>query len=293
MEVPVKEMESFLLKSSQNISLDKLIVIRGGGDLATGVIHKLYRCHFPVLILETEKPLAIRRNVSFSEAIYEGRKTVDGVEAFFASNIEEAKSFLEDGKLTIIVDPQGDSISILKPMVVIDAILAKKNLGTNKTMAKLVIGLGPGFEAGGDVDIVIETKRGHYLGKIIEEGYAIANTGIPGLVGGYDKERVIHSPDTGIIRHMVNITEQVKKGQVIGYIEKEDHRTPIYATIDGLIRGFIREGFQVKKGLKIADIDPRLDEYENCFTISDKARAIAGGVLEVILMKLGKELWEI
>lgn len=269
-----------------------LIIVRGGGDLATGTIYKLYKCGFSVLILEVEKPSAIRRNVAFSEAIYEGTQIVEGVTCYYALSCEEAYTLLQEGKLVILVDPKGDVIEKLKPLVVVDGILAKKNLGTNKNMAPITIGLGPGFEAGVDVDAVIETKRGHNLGRVIWKGSAIPNTGIPGIIGGYGKERVIHSPAEGLLRNVCKITDTVHKGQKIAEIETENEVLPVVATIDGLLRGLIRDGYPVTKGFKIADIDPRIEEYQNCFTISDKARCIAGGVLEAILQLKGeRELW--
>ena len=183
----------------------------------------------------------------------------------------------------MLVDPEGASIRKLQPMAVVDAILAKKNLGTNKGMADITVALGPGFEAGKDVDAVIETKRGHSLGRVIYQGQAIKNTGIPGMIGGYTKERVIHSPAEGKLRNVKKITDIVKQGDIIARIETGKKSIPVEATIDGLLRGLIRDGYPVTKGFKIADIDPRIDEYDNCFTISDKARCIAGGVLEAIL----------
>lgn len=272
-----------------NYSLEKpLIVVRGGGDIATGTISKLYACGFPVLILEIESPSAIRRNVAFSEAVYQGTQTVENITCHLAKDLDEAAAFLQEGKLTLLVDPKGESIKTLKPLAVIDAILAKKNLGTNLAMAPITIALGPGFRAGKDVNAVIETKRGHNLGRIIYEGTAAPNTGVPGNIAGYAKERVIHSPAKGILKNVCHITDTVKKGQVIANIETtstaaESNIIPVYATIDGLLRGLIRDGYPVTEGFKIADIDPRLEEYNNCFTISDKARCIAGGVLEALL----------
>lgn len=269
-----------------------LIIVRGGGDLATGTICKLYKCGFSVLILEVENPSAIRRNVAFSEAVYEKTQTVEDVMCYYAYSCEEATGLLQEGKLVVLVDPEGESIKKLKPLVVVDGILAKKNLGTNKDMAPITIALGPGFEAGVDVDAVVETKRGHNLGRVIWQGYAIPNTGIPGIIGGYGKERVIHSPAEGILRNVCKITDTVHKGQEIAVIETEHGALPVVATIDGLLRGLIRDGYPVTKGFKIADIDPRTEEYQNCFTISDKARCIAGGVLEAILQLKGeRELW--
>lgn len=263
--------------------MENLVIVRGGGDIATGTIYKLYQCGFKVLVLETENPSAIRRNVAFSEAVYNGTQTVENLTCHLAKTVDEAVSMLEEGKLVMLVDPKGESIDRLKPMAVVDGILAKKNLGTNREMAPITVALGPGFTAGEDVYAVIETMRGHSLGRVIYEGQAIKNTGIPGMVGGYTKERVIHSPAAGVMRNVSKITDTVKKGEIIAFIETETEKVPVEATIDGLLRGLIRDGYPVTKGFKIADIDPRLNEFENCFTISDKARCIAGGVVEAIL----------
>ena len=263
--------------------MKNLIIVRGGGDLASGTICKLYKCGFPVLILEAEHPSAIRRNVAFSEAVYQGTQTVEDVTCILAESPDQARAFLREGKLPILVDPQGESIWQLKPMAVVDAILAKKNLGTSKEMAPITVALGPGFTAGRDVDAVIETKRGHHLGRVLWQGTAAPNTGIPGVIGGYGKERVIHSPAEGVLRNVCKITDTIKRGETIAVIETENGNVSVSATIDGLLRGLIRDGYPVTKGFKIADIDPRTEEYQNCFTISDKARCIAGGVLEAVL----------
>lgn len=268
------------LNSDTNKSL---IIVRGGGDIASGIISKLYNCGFPVLILEIEAPSAIRRNVAFSEAVYQGTQTIEGITCHLGRNLEEAICFLNEGKLSLLVDPNGRSIEALKPLAVIDAILAKKNLGTNRDMAPITIAVGPGFSAQQDVDAVIETKRGHNLGRVIYDGTAAANTGIPGNIAGFAKERVIHSPAEGILKTVCHITDTVQKGQIIATIETPQGIVPVHATINGLLRGLIRDGFPVTKGFKIADIDPREDEYNNCFTISDKARCVAGGVLEALL----------
>ncbi len=268
--------------------MNNLIIVRGGGDLATGTIHKLYKCGFPVLILETANPSAIRRNVAFSEAVYQGCQTVEAVTCYLADSFIRAEKFLQEGKLVILVDPKGEAIFRLHPLAVVDAILAKKNLGTHKDMAPVTIALGPGFIAGKDVDAVIETKRGHNLGRVIWQGSAAPNTGIPGMVGGYSKERVIHSPAEGVLRNICRITDTVKKGDLIAVVETEDEKIPVTATLDGLLRGLLRDGYLVTKGFKIADIDPRTEEYQNCFRISDKARCIAGGVVEAILERKGE-----
>ena len=265
-----------------------LIIVRGGGDLATGTIYKLYKCGFPILILEVRQPSAIRRNVAFSEAVYQGTQTVEDVTCYYAASLAQAESLLQEGKLAVLVDPMGDCIPRLKPMAVVDAILAKKNLGTRKELAPITVALGPGFTAGMDVDAVIETKRGHNLGRVLWQGAAAPNTGIPGMIGGYGKERVIHCPADGILRNVCKITDTVTKGQEIAVVETESGNVPVIACLDGLLRGLIRDGYPVTKGFKIADIDPRTEEYQNCFTISDKARCIAGGVVEAILQLKGE-----
>ena len=263
--------------------MKNLIIVRGGGDLATGTIYKLRQCGFPVLVLETGCPSAIRRNVAFSEAVYQGSQSVEGMTCQLVKTPAEAERLLSAGKLPVLVDPQGLCISSMKPLAVVDGILAKKNLGTHRGMAPITVALGPGFTAGEDVDAVVETKRGHNLGKVFYSGAAAPDTGVPGIIGGYGKERVIHSPAEGVLRNVSRITDTVKKGQTIAVVETEQGEIPVLATIDGLLRGLIRDGFIVKEGFKMADIDPRIGEYDNCFTISDKARCIAGGVVEAIL----------
>lgn len=265
-----------------------LIIVRGGGDLATGTIYKLKKSGFPVLILEVAQPSAIRRNVAFCEAVYQGTQTVENMTCYLAESLAQAQQFLNEGKLAVLVDPAGESIAALNPLAVVDAILAKKNLGTNKRMAPITVALGPGFRAGEDVDAVIETKRGHNLGRVLWVGTAAPNTGIPGIIGGYGIERVIHCPAKGILRNVKKITDTVSKGEVIAVVEMENGIVPVEATVDGILRGLIRDGYPVQIGFKMADIDPRIDEYNNCFTISDKARCIAGGVLEAILQRKGE-----
>ena len=267
--------------------MNNLIIVRGGGDLATGTIYKLYQCGFPVLVLEVAKPSAIRRNVAFSEAVYEGIQKVEDVTCYLADSVAEAEKFLAEGKLTMLVDPKGESIGRLKPLALVDAILAKKNLGTDRTMAPITVALGPGFEAGKDVDAVVETQRGHDLGRVLWEGKAAPNTGIPGIIAGYGRERVIYSPAAGILRNVCHITDTVKKGQTIAFIETDTEKIPVTATLDGLLRGLLRDGYPVPERFKIADIDPRMEQYHNCFTVSDKARCIAGGVVEAILYRKG------
>ena len=268
--------------------MKNLIIVRGGGDLATGTIYKLKKSSFPVLILEMANPSAIRRNVAFCEAVYQGAQTVEDMTCHLAQSLEQAEKFLMEGKLTVLVDPRGDAIPKLKPLAVVDAILAKKNLGTNRDMAPITIALGPGFTAGVDVDAVVETKRGHDLGRVLWSGSAAVNTGIPGAIAGYSKERVIHCPAKGILRNVKHITDTVSQGDIIALVETENGPVPVKATLDGILRGLIRDGYPVNVGFKMADIDPRAEEYNNCFTISDKARCIAGGVLEAILQRKGE-----
>ena len=275
-----------------------LIVVRGAGDLATGTIHRLKKAGFRLLVLEAEHPAAIRRQVALSEAVYAGSARVEDVEAVRMdvdlAEKKNRKELLEqemeriwkkDG-VPVLVDPAGLSIAALRPAVVVDAILAKKNLGTTKEMAPLVIALGPGFTAGEDVDVVIETKRGHNLGRVIRSGSAVPNTGIPGIIGGYGKERVMHAQAEGILRNAASIGDIVEARAVIAEIETEKGTVPVEASLSGLLRGLIRDGYPVTKGFKIADIDPRKEELQNCFTISDKARCIAGRVMYVICGEL-------
>ena len=262
----------------------QLVIVRGGGDIATGTIHRLHRCGYPVLILETGFPSAIRRCVAFSEAVYDGSAEVEGVACVKVSSYEEACSMMEQGVVPVMIDEQCQVLDKVRPWAVVDAILAKRNLGTSRDMADKTIGLGPGFTAGQDVDLVIETMRGHNLGRIIGNGSAEPNTGIPGIIGGVGAERVIHSPAKGIFLGKTMIGGMVEKGQLIGTVVTGQGEVAVEASLTGLLRGIIKDGFPVVKGFKIADIDPRKSEYENCFTISDKARCIAGSVVEGLMM---------
>lgn len=258
---------------------NEIVVVRGGGDIASGSIQKLHRSGFRVLVLEIDKPTSIRRKVCFGEAVYENRITIEDITAVKVTNEEEIFEVWKENNIPVIIDSKGKYIDILKPDIVVDAILAKKNLGTNIDMAPCTIALGPGFEAGKDANIVVETNRGHNLGRLIFSGSAAENTGVPGVISGYSKERVIYSPSSGIINNIKEIGDLVKKGDLIASVGG----TPVKATIDGVLRGIIRNKAEVFKGLKIADIDPRLSERKNCFTISDKARNIGGAVLEAVL----------
>lgn len=276
--------------NNQIIKKNLLIICRGAGDLATGIIHRLHRAGHRVIALETDYPAAIRRQVSFCEAVYDGSAAVEGVTARLVPALTDTEAVLEAGEVPLLIDPKGESIALLKPDVVVDAIIAKKNLGTTINMAPLVIGVGPGFTAGQDVHLVIESMRGHNLARIITDGMAQPNTGVPGNIAGFTSERVIHAPAAGYIHDIRKIGDIVQKGDEIAriYPDKESYDNalseyvPVNATITGIIRGLIREGYYFRKGFKIADIDPRESELSNCFTISDKARSIAGSVLEAV-----------
>lgn len=258
---------------------DLVVLIRGAGEMASGVAHRLYHSHFKICMLEITHPLAVRREVSFCEAIYEGEKEVEGVRAKFISNPKGVETVWKEGKIPLLVDPDGkETRNFLAPDVLIDAIVAKRNSGNQIHDASLVIGLGPGFTSGKDVHIVIETNRGHHLGKMILSGTAELDTGIPGEIGGYTIERLLRTMKKGIFRPYKSIGERVNKGSVVAVVD--DY--PIIAKISGVVRGLLREGVEVRKGMKVGDIDPR-GKRELCFTISEKARAIGGGVLEAIL----------
>ena len=268
---------------------DDLIVVRGGGDLATGTIHRLWSAGLRVLVLEAEHPAAIRRQVSLCEAVYEGETTVEGLRAVRVESLEAAEAVWAENAVPVLVDPKGSCLKQARPAVLIDAIIAKKNLGTTREMALLTIALGPGFVAGRDVDVVVETKRGHKLGRIIREGAAAPNSGVPGIIGGYGAERVIHAPEAGIFRNRHAIADLVTAGETIAVIEMPDGNTvPVTTQIDGILRGLLRDGYPVTRGFKVADVDPRRSELENCFLISDKARCIAGSVLELVAAELWK-----
>ena len=268
---------------------DDLIVVRGGGDLATGVVHRLWSAGLRVLVLEAEHPAAIRRQVSLCEAVYEGETTVEGMRGVRAASLEEADAVWAQNAVPVLVDSKGECLSQAKPAVLVDAIIAKKNLGTTRAMAPLTIALGPGFVAGQDVDVVVETKRGHKLGRIIREGSAAPNSGVPGIIGGYGAERVIHAQAAGIFRNLHAIADFVEAGEAIAEIETpEGQRVPVTTQIPGILRGLLRDGYPVTPGFKVADVDPRHSELENCFLISDKARCIAGSVLELI----AAQCWE-
>lgn len=261
------------------------VIIRGGGDLATGVAEVLYQSGFKILILDIEKPSSIRRSVCFSEAIYNGITEVENIICKKVENENEIEKCWNEKIIPIMVDEKGEVIKKIRPDVVVDSIIAKKNLGTTRDMAPITIALGDGFEAGKDVDIVVETMRGHNLGRIITSGRAMKNTGIPGEIKGISKDRVIYSLANGKFSSIKKIGDTVQKDEIIGYVGDIEIR----GKISGVLRGIIRDGYQVTKNMKIGDIDPRIEEKNNCFTISDKARSLGGAVLRAIMLRLKEE----
>jgi xanthine dehydrogenase accessory factor len=265
-------------KERQGSLTSGIVVVRGGGDLGSGVAHRLSVARFAVVILELPLPLVIRRSVAFASAIFEGEIRVEGITARRTSGVDTARALIGQGIIPVLVDPTGSYLSALSPTAIIDARLAKRNLGTKITDAPVVIGLGPGFSAGVDCHAVIETERGHNLGKVIWQGAAAPNSGVPGSVGGEDMRRLVRSPAAGTFHAARRIGEIVQAGDAVGTVGD----LPATALTGGVLRGIIHEGTPVTAGMKIGDIDPR-GAVEHCFTISDKARAIGGGVLEALL----------
>ena len=255
-----------------------LAVIKGAGDLASGVAHRFFRAGLKVVMTEVPVPTTVRRTVAFSPAIYLGHAQVEGVTAIRAESARRAEEVIAQGAIPVLADPGGVVIRQLCPDVVVDAILAKRNTGTTMSDAPAVIALGPGFYAGKDCHAVVETKRGHYLGRVIYEGEAIPDTGIPGEVGGYTVQRLVRGTGSGPFEPLAAIGDRVHSGQLIARCGE----TPVFAAIDGVLRGLLQGGVPVFEGMKCGDIDPRC-ERDHCFTISDKARAVAGGALEAAL----------
>ncbi len=257
---------------------DTVVLIKGAGEMASGIAHRLYRSGITrILMLEAENPLCVRRSVSFCEAVHDGTVEVEKVRARLVPGLSAVLPVWQSGEIAVIVDPAWRSVKDLLPDIVIDAIMAKRNLGTRKDEAPLVIGVGPGFTAPRDVHVVIESNRGHDLGRVIYDGSAEPYTGVPGEIKGQSKERVLRAPVAGRVRQMQQLGNGVKKGDLVLYVGD----APVYAPFDGMLRGLIRE-MTVEKGEKVGDVDPRA-KREYCFTISEKARGIAGGVLEAVL----------
>ncbi len=263
--------------------MDIKVVVKGGGDLGTGVAYRLHRAGMRIIITELPRPLVIRRAVAFATALYEGVVEVEGVRARKVGSLEEALAAHEREEIPVLTDPHFQVVARWEPEVVVDAIMAKRNTGTGITDAPLVIGLGPGFEAGVDVHAVVETARGHGLGRVILSGRAEPDTSVPGEVAGYTFQRVLRAPSAGTFKALRQIGERVEAGETVGYVGSQT----VKAAIGGVLRGLIADGVEVVEGMKLGDVDSRgLVEY--CFTISDKARAVGGGVLEAILY-LGRE----
>ena len=261
-----------------------LVLIRGAGDLASGIALRLHRAHIRLIMTDIEHPTAIRRTVAFSEAIRTGETTVEGVRACRAETAGAALDLLKEDMIPVLPDAEGRCIAALKPDAVVDAILAKRNLGTCITDAPVVIGVGPGFTAGRDCHAVVETMRGHTLGRVYYEGSALPNTGVPGLIGGFSGERVLRAPADGTFQPLRSIGDQVREGDIAATV----NGVPMVCTLTGVLRGILPEGTQVHKGMKAGDIDPRC-KMEHCYTASDKALAVGGGVLEALLALRGKE----
>jgi xanthine dehydrogenase accessory factor len=264
-----------------------LVAVKGAGDLATGVIHRLVRGGFAVMATELPQPTVLRRSVSFAEAVVLGEMTVEDITARRATSLEDIQAILRDGLVPIVVDPEGTLLKQMQPTVLVEATLSKYNSGVTMQDAPIVIALGPGYEAGKDVHAVIETNRGHNLGRVYLSGSAEPNTGIPGAIGGYTSERLLRAPCAGIFYGLHQIGDMVEAGETVAFVRTgEDtgisRSMAIPAAISGILRGLVRDGLPVTANMKVGDIDPRAAR-EHCFTISDKSRAVAGGVLEAIL----------
>ena len=253
------------------------ILIKGAGDLATGIAYRLKKAGHDILMTDIAVPTTVRRTVAFSRAVYEGRAVVEDMEAVLVHGADEVREVLDSDRIAVIVDEAAEIRTEFEPDIVVDAILAKRNLGTAITDAELVIGVGPGFTAGADCHCVVETKRGHYLGRVLYEGSAIPNTGVPGEVGGYSTERIIRAEAEGVFNPLHKIGDCVTEGEPVA----ESGGVIITARMPGIIRGMLQAGVHVTPGMKCGDIDARC-ELEHCYTISDKARAVGGGVLEAV-----------
>lgn len=255
-----------------------LVIIRGAGDIATGIALRLYRAGMRVVMTDIAAPTAIRRTVCFSQAIPLGSCEVEGVKAILAKSASDVEEILKKSAIPVLIDPECACRTRINPDAIVDAILAKKNLGTTITDAPIVVGVGPGFCAKRDCHAVVETMRGHYLGRVIYDGEPIPNTNIPGLIGGYAGERVLRAPCDGVFRQVLSIGTKVEAGDIAGAVNGE----PMRCTISGILRGILPDNTPVFKGMKSGDVDPRC-ELDHCYCASDKALAVGGGVLEAIL----------
>lgn len=277
-----------MIHSEARIIRDTLVVVKGAGDLATGVIHRLVRAGFPVIATELTQPTVVRRTVAFAEAVALGTITVEEVTACFVTSLEAIQTTLAKGQVPVVVDPHGTTITRLRPVVLVEATLSKYNSGITMENAPIVIALGPGYEASKDVHAVIETNRGHNLGRVYLHGSAEPNTGVPGAIGGYTIERLLRAEGAGKLYGVRQIGDLVQAGEQVAVVRSlTNDEYPVTASITGILRGLVRDGLEVTPGMKVGDIDPRAAR-EHCFTISDKSRAIAGGVLEAVLYLLNK-----
>jgi xanthine dehydrogenase accessory factor len=267
-----------------------LVAVKGAGDLATGVMHRLVRAGFLVMATELPEPTVVRRTVSFAEAISQGEMTVEGVTAQLACSKEGIVAILAGGQVPVAVDPDGILVKAMQPTVLVEATLSKYNSGITLDDAPIVIALGPGYEAGRDVHAVVETNRGHNLGRVYYQGYAEPNTGVPGAIGGYTLERLLRAPVAGRLYGTHEIGDMVQVGETVAEVKTDDEgdKIPVIAAIPGILRGLLRDGLHVTPGMKVGDIDPRAAR-EHCFTISDKSRAVGGGVLEAIFYFLHRK----
>lgn len=254
------------------------VLIKGAGDLASGIACRLHQCGCSVVMTDLAVPTAVRRTVAFSRAVYERSAEIEGTTAQLCSNIDEMQNVLRRGEIAVMIDPEAKIRAQWKPDAVVDAILAKHNLGTCIDDAPIVIGVGPGFTAGKDCHCVVETKRGHYLGRCIYTGSAIANTGVPGNIGGYTTERILRAPCDGVFEPVAAIGDTVARGDICATV----NGMPMRSEITGVVRGLLQSGVVVTKGMKSGDVDPRC-ERTHCYSVSDKARAVGGGVLEALL----------
>jgi xanthine dehydrogenase accessory factor len=266
------------VKGNETWPRDGIAVVKGGGDLGTGVVFRLHRAGMRVLVTELAHPLVIRRAVAFATSIYEDVVDVEGIVGRRVETDQDVALAWQKSEIPVLADPQATIVSHLRPTVLVDATMAKKNLGTAIDVAPIVIALGPGFVAGVDSHAVIETQRGHYLGRAIYEGSAAPDSGVPGSTKGARHKRVVRAPTAGCFKTVCQIGDLVKVGQVLAYVDD----VPVRAAVDGVVRGLLADGLDVEPGLKVGDIDPRA-VVEHCFHISDKALAIGGGALEAVL----------
>ncbi len=266
-----------------------IIWVRGAGDIATGVAFRLYQSGFSVVMSDLLRPTSIRRTICFSEAIINGETKVEHIVARFAADANEARDILARKEIAVLADPSGEIARQLEPVAVIDAILAKRNLGTKIDDAEIVVGVGPGFTAGVDCHAVVETMRGHTLGRVYYSGSALPDTGIPGSIAGFTLERLLRAPRAGVFRGVKKIGDVVQAGDICAYVDEE----PVITRIKGVLRGLLPDGIEVYEGMKSGDVDPRC-EISHCFTVSDKALAVGGGALEAVLHGLAQkgDLWK-